>query len=207
MGYLVLPKFSSKESNPFTGPPSNQSNNYANISSVGKLGALLGANDLNRGVESIYKDILKLVSKYINTKNVLIDKIELKSMLNRIIQDMDENNSKNLKIRYVPPERMEHFNINHMENFPYGEGIFEKTMYSAKLYMALKSAITIKRMTDASDKRVIYVDTTMPRNSRNMIETLKDKLKKRKYSVDTFSNLSSISTLVTSYEEIKVADM
>ncbi len=199
MGFLVLPRNAAKDGNPFTGPPSKQSNNWAGSSS--KLGALMGGFDAAQGIDALYKEILKLVSKYINTKDITVDKKELKHLLNRVLQDMDENNEKNLKVRYVPPERMEHFNINHISNFPYGEGIFEKTMYAAKLYIALKNAITIKRMGDASEKRIIYVDTTMPRNSRNMIETLKDKLKKRKYSVDTFSNISTISTMITSYED------
>jgi hypothetical protein len=196
LGYLILPvkNTDSKVSNMY-------SNNHFSSSPYG--GSQLSSLNMVRGIDAIYKDVIKMVKKYVDTSDIAVDDKELKILLQRAIQDLEDTgkDTRTLKIRYVPPERMEHFAINTSIYFPYGEGIFEKSLYSAKSYIALKDATTIKRLSDATEKRIIHVDTTMPRNSRNLIESLKEKLKKIKYNVDSFGNIGSISSMITNFQE------
>ena len=159
-------------------------------------------NELFMGVDGVYSDLVKTIKKHVNTKDIKVNKKEMKEILARLISDLDDNIDKsNIKIRYVPPERMEHFTINDRINFPYGEGIFEKSMHSAKELIALKTAITVRRITDSVDKRVIYIESNLPRNSNNMITHLKEALRKRKFSMGSLSNISTIPSMMTNFED------
>lgn len=206
LGYLVMPVnkfFSNEDFSSFFG--GNTQNNSGMSSSSGFQTGYSGFSsstlEVNLGVDSIYKEIISNIKNYIKTDDLNINKSEIKDLIKKALKDLDEEGETVFKIRYVPPERMEHFMLRSSLNFPYGEGIFEKVMLDAKFLIALKTAISIRRVTDSSDKRIIYVDTGLPRNARNMIETLKEALKKRRFSIGSLNNINSIPTMITSYED------
>lgn len=153
------------------------------------------------GVDKIYSDVIDTIKKHIGNKDLTVDKKEIMTLLTRAIKDFDSERNLRFIIRYVPPDRMQHFGINTRRFFPYGEGIFFKTSFSAKLLIAFETALAIKRVSDSSDKRVIYVETGIPRNVRSLIEEIKEAHKKRKFSLDTMGNIGSIPSMVTSYED------
>jgi len=116
------------------------------------------------------------------------------------IKDQDD-----LKIRYVPPEMMSHWRIGVGGKYdPYGEAILDYVKFDCKLYMALKTAMTIKRLTSATDKRVIKVETGLPRNAKNLVEMMKEGLRKRKYSIDQFGSVDTIPSHITTFEDIYI---
>ena len=78
-----------------------------------------------------------------------------------------------MKVRYVAPEMMSHWRINVDQFYPYGESIFETVSFDCKLLMALKVSNTIKRLTSATDKRIISIETGLPRDAKNLIEMMK----------------------------------
>jgi hypothetical protein len=200
LGYLVLPDGFGGDGGSGLGMMS-----ASGIMQGGSAGAQIAsglANDLYMGVDALYIDLVKLIKRHVNNSDLKVNKKEMKDLLARLVKDLDnDSNSKEVKIRYVPPERMEHFHINERINFPYGEGVFEKTMHSAKELIAIKTAITVRRITDSVDKRVIYIETNMPRNSRNMITLLREALRKRKFSMNNLSNISSIPSMMTNFED------
>lgn len=196
LGYLILPIKSDKKTNNFL---SNNSNSNHSTSQYTGGGFNINTFDSAQGVDKVYDDIVKIIKKYVNSNSLAIDSEETKELLKRAIKEM-EIDSNNLKIRYVSPEKMEHFALNSSNNFPYGEGIFEKVLFQAKQYIILKTALTIKRVSDATEKRIISVDTTTPRNARNLVESIKEKLRKSKYSIDTFGNIGSISSIITNFD-------
>lgn len=201
LGYLVLPDgFGADGGGSGLGMMS-----ATGIMQGGSAGAQIASglqNDLYMGVDALYVDLVKLIKRHVNNSDLKVNKKEMKDLLARLVKDLDdESNKKDIKIRYVPPERMEHFHINERINFPYGEGIFEKTMHSAKELIAIKTAITVRRITDSVDKRVIYIESNMPRNSRNMITLLREALRKRKFSMNNLSNISSIPSMMTNFED------
>lgn len=115
------------------------------------------------------------------------------------IKDQDD-----LKIRYVKPEMMSHWRINSELFEPYGQSIFESVKFDSKLYMALKTAMTIKRLTSATDKRIVKIETGLPRNAKNLIEMLREGLRKRKISIDKFGSVDTIPSHITTFEDIYI---
>ena len=109
-----------------------------------------------------------------------------------------------LKIRYVPPEKMSHWRISPELFEPYGQSIFESVKFDCKLFMALKTAMTIKRLTSATDKRVVKIETGLPRNAKNLIEMLREGLRKRKISIDKFGSVDTIPSHITTFEDIYI---
>lgn len=200
LGYLILPEGIESQAGMGLGSMSSSGISYASAGAVPIAAGL--NNELFMGVDGVYSDLVKTIKKHVNTKDIKVNKKEMKEILARLISDLDDNIDKsNIKIRYVPPERMEHFTINDRINFPYGEGIFEKSMHSAKELIALKTAITVRRITDSVDKRVIYIESNLPRNSNNMITHLKEALRKRKFSMGSLSNISTIPSMMTNFED------
>ena len=162
------------------------------------------SSDNSSVIETLYKDVIKIVSKYVNTNDIKIDKKEVMDLLKKAIIDTDDEtpNKKKVQIRYVPPNRMEHFTVDSQTFFPYGESIFYKLTFPAKMLIALETALTVKRLSDSSEKRIFYIEAGgLPRNVRNMIEEIKMMMKKRRHSIDSLGNISSIPSTITTFED------
>lgn len=162
------------------------------------------SSDNSTVIETLYKDVIKIVSKYVNANDLKIDKKEVMDLLKKAIIDTEDEtpNKKKVQIRYVPPNRMEHFTLDSQTFFPYGESIFYKLTFPAKMLIALETALTIKRLSDSSEKRIFYIEAGgLPRNVRNMIEEIKMMMKKRRHSIDSLGNISSIPSTITTFED------
>ena len=210
LGYLVIPKTDPSNSpmNLLTGSGNigaqilKQTNLYYNYTGTN--------NDFFSGVNQIYKQIIDKLKKHLLSKDenkirdkedISINKNEALNILSRAIKDIDEN-SKSFRVRYVPPERMEHFEIYNKRFFPYGESILYKSTFQGKLLIALETALTVKRLSDSTEKRIIYVESgAISRNVKNTIEILKEGFKKRKYSLDSFGSIGSIPSYINTYED------
>lgn len=178
LGYLVFPKID---------PSTMQSSSM--FSSGG------------RNVDGLCQDILNHLYRKLKSDN---DKIKLNDDMKKVILNYLNSIQKgdDLKIRYVPPELMIHWRINPEAFDPYGESIFECVNYDCRLLMALKTAKTIKQLTFATDKRVISVETGLPRDAKNLIESLKEGISKRKYSIDSMGSINSIPSQIPTFETI-----
>lgn len=202
LGYLIIPKSENNTTNMNLFNTNNsgtqtlkQTNLYQNYSGIN--------NDFYSGINQIYQKVLKHVKKHL-TKNeeITLNKNETINILARSIKDVDDDGLKNFRIRYVPPERMQHFEIYNKRFFPYGESIFYKSTFQGKLLIALETAVTVKRLSDSTEKRVIYVESAgLPRNVKTTIENLKEGFKKRKYSLDSFGSIGSIPSYINTYED------
>ena len=211
LGYLILPEnMDGKQAGTF-GLPAGFSHNTGG--GGGAVGGGMSFSNTRSGVrgldfsnstniDRVYKEILNIIKTYLSTEKISVDRKEIKDLLIKTIKDIEEGDEYDLKIRYVPPDRMEHFKINSTANFPYGESIFQPIVQQAKLYIALKTAITIRRITDSSEKRLIYVDMQAQRNAKNVIENLKEVMNKRKYTLDKFNDISTIPSMMSAYEEL-----
>jgi hypothetical protein len=196
LGYLLLPR----SNNP--ADPMNPSSGVNSGNQV-RLRNVLNYSTTNQdflGVDRLYADIMKQVKLHVGNNDISINKTEVKDMVIRAIKELEDENHGILRIRYVPPERMQHFSISDRRFFPYGEGIFYKTTFAAKLLIAFQVALVMKRIGDSSDKKAIYVETGIPRNARNLIEEIKEAMQKKKFSLDSMGNIGSIPSMITSYE-------
>ncbi len=203
LGYLILPEFDSGY-NPFIGSDASPSKSMIQFG----LTSLMPNSSIVTGIDSLYRDMMSKIKKYAKNDDIFINKKEVMALLTRSISeiDMDDHDSKNVpfKVRFVPVERMEHFMISSQRFFPYGEGIFYKSTFQSKLLIALETAITIKRISDSVDKRVMYIESGLPRDARTIIEELKTAFKKRKFSIDTLGTVGTVPSSITAYEDIYV---
>jgi hypothetical protein len=196
LGYLVLPR----PSNPLDPLQPSTGANAANQSRLRNILNFSTQSQDFLGVDRLYKDIISQIKKHVGNSDISVNKKETMAMITRIIKEIDDESEGVLKIRYVPPERMQHITIYNRRFFPYGESIFYKTTFAAKLLIAFQVALVIKRIGDSSDKRAIYVETGIPRNTRNLIEQIKEGLQKKKFSLGTVGSIGSIPSMITSYE-------
>ena len=154
-------------------------------------------------VDALCADIIKQIETKLRNDN---DKIHMSDDIKKSILNYLSVVKKNedLKVRYVPPEKMIHWRIKTDTYDPYGESIFDCVNYDCRLLIALKTATTIKRLTYATDKRVISVETGLPRDAKNIIETIKEGLSKKKISVDTMGSLDNIPSQIPTFETIYI---
>lgn len=182
LGYLVLPQSGSQ----------SDDTNLVNMFSY---------NNANTGIDELYDTIIEHIKKF-SSDDPEFKKGEFKDILKKVLIDYENTKKGKVKVRFVPNGLMEHFRLGN-RFFPYGESIFYRSTFQAKILIALETAISIKRLSDAVEKRAIYFETGMgiSRKERNVIEDLKQELKKRKYSLDTFGNIGSIPSMVNSFED------
>lgn len=196
LGYLVLPR----SSNPMDPLQPSTGMNAANQNRLRNILNYSGTSKDFLGVDRLYRDIMDQVKRHVGKEDITVNKKEVMEMITRVIKELDEDEKGILRLRYVPPERMQHVNIFNRRFFPYGESIFYKTTFAAKLLIAFETALVIKRIGDSSDKRAIYIETGLPRNTRTLIEEVKEGLQKKKFSLGTVGNIGSIPSMITSYE-------
>jgi len=156
-------------------------------------------NDVN----AICQKIIDKMQETLQTgQDILPDMGDLRSVVAAYLKVVKDN--EDVKVRYVPPHMMSHWRLNTDKFDPYGESIFESVKFDCKLLMALKTATTIKRLTSATDKRLISVETGLPRNAKNLVEMLKEGLRKRKISIDQFGSVDTIPSHIATFEDIYI---
>lgn len=194
LGYIVLPRF--------------QLGMNSGGQQASQLKSMIyGMNDYGdmTGIDKLYVQIMKTVKKHLNDKEFSVNKKEVETMLARCVKEFDETHDKmEFTIRYVAPEKIEHFTVSNRRFFPYGEGLFYKTTFAAKMLMAMETATTIKRITDSTDTRVFYVETGVPRNARDVIDEIREARTKKKVSLDRMGSVGSIPSMINSYEDYYV---
>lgn len=153
-------------------------------------------------VNNICLAILKNVEKRIPQAKELQDNEDLKDIIKSMIVSSDY--SRSLNIRYVPPDKMEHFHVPSDRYFPYGESIFDPCQFNAKVLIALETALAIHRLTRSVEKRKIAIEIGLPRDAKKAIEKMKEEFRKRKISLDSFGTVDTIPSMITTFEDIYI---
>lgn len=155
----------------------------------------------NQAINSICQSILKTVEKKIpglSDKN--INTKDLQDVVAAMVRETDY--TKSMNIRYVPPDRIQHFQRPSTKYYPYGESIFDGAQFNAKVLIAMETAMAILRLNRSIEKRKIAVEVGLPRDASTAIEKLKEEFKRRKISVDSFGSVDTIPSQITSFEDI-----
>jgi hypothetical protein len=178
LGYLVFPKI-----------------DPASLS-MGSMSSTAGA------IDNLCMTILGQIGKKLKlpTGDSITVDADLKGVIAQYIQSLTSQDD--LRVRYVAPELMVHWNINVDKYYPYGESIFDVVKFDCNLLMALKTATTIKRLTNAIDKRFINIETGLPNDAKNLVEMVREGMRKKKISVDNFGSIDSIPSLIPVFEDI-----
>jgi len=151
-------------------------------------------------------NICKMILKKIQDKIPELEQFDEREDLEDIIKSMLERGdpTKALNIRYVPPDRMTHFRVPSNKYRPYGESIFDSCQYTAKVLIALETALAIQRLSRSTEKRKISIELGVPRDAKKAIENLKEAFRKRKISLDSFGTVDTIPSMVTTFEDIYI---
>ena len=155
-------------------------------------------------IDAMCAQLLNDVKSKLSSKIKIDDNINITDDIKKVLlvhlQKIDRN--EDLKIRYVNPDLMQHFKINSTKNDPYGESIFESVLFSCRLYMALKTAATVKQINACTDKRFISLEVGLPRDAQNIINQMKESINKKRITVDSLGNTDTIPSQISTWENI-----
>ena len=161
-------------------------------------GAAIADDALNNLVMNILKSLEKKLPQMREFKN----SAELRYILAQMLAQSDQTRA--LEIRYVPPDRVVHFMVPTTKYHPYGESIFDSSQYSAKVLIALETALAIQRLSRSTEKRKIAIEVGLPRDAKKVIEGLKEEFRKRKISLDSFGTVDTIPSMITTFEDVYI---
>ena len=163
-------------------------------------GAAMQDQPINAICSSIIRSISDKIPQVKELGNASAEELKsiIKAMLSSISQDSFVN------IRYIAPDKMQHFTIPSTKFHPYGESIFDSMMYTAKVLIALETALAIQRLNRSTEKRKIAIEIGLPRDARKMVEQLKEEFKKRKVSLDSFGTVDTIPSMITTFEDVYI---
>ena len=153
-------------------------------------------------VNNICMSILKNLENQIPQMAEFQDNKELKDLIQYMIKQTDPSQA--LRIRYVPPNKMVHFMIPSTKFYPYGESIYDATQYTAKVLMALQTALAVQRLSRSTEKRKIAIEVGLPRDAKKAIELMKEEFRKRKVSLDSFGTIDTIPSMITTFEDVYI---
>ena len=157
----------------------------------------------NQTVNSICLSILKSVEKKVPGLNdQSINTKDLQDIVATMVKET--NHTKAMNIRYVPPDRVQHFQRPSTKYYPYGESIFDPCQFNAKVLITMEVAMTLIRLNRSIEKRKIGVEIGLPRDAAKQIEKLKEEFKRRKVSLDSFGSVDTIPSQISSFEDIFV---
>jgi hypothetical protein len=153
-------------------------------------------------INNICVAILKNLERKIPNMREFRDDKELKDIIKSMVKETDMN--KALDIRFVPTDKMVHFKVPTTKYYPYGESLFDSSQYSAKVIIALETALAIQRLSRSTEKRKIAIEVGLPRDARKAIEQMKEEFRKRKVSLDSFGTVDTIPSMITTFEDVYI---
>jgi hypothetical protein len=167
-----------------------------------KMTMLPGVTVADHAINDICGSIVKNLEKKIPQMKEFNTK-ELKDIIATLV-DSSKTTSKVLNIRYVPPDKMQHFMRPTIKYYPYGESIFDSCQFTAKCLIAMETALTVQRIARSTEKRKIAVEIGLPRDAKKMIEKLKEEFRKRKISLDSYGSIDTIPSMISTFEDVYI---
>ena len=153
-------------------------------------------------INNICVAILKNLERKIPQMKEFRGDDELRQIIKAMVKQADQN--KALEIRFVSTDKMVHFMVPGTKYYPYGESIFDSSQYSAKVIIALETALAIQRLSRSTEKRKIAIEIGLPRDARKAIEQMKEEFRKRKVSLDSFGTVDTIPSMITTFEDVYI---
>ncbi len=167
-----------------------------------KMTVVPGTSIADDAINNICISILKSLERKIPQMKEFKDTQELRYIIHQMLQQSDYN--KAIEIRYISPDKIVHFIVPSSKYYPYGESIFDNGQYTAKVLIALETALAIQRLSRSTEKRKIAIEVGLPRDAKKTIEGLKEEFRKRKISLDSFGSVDTIPSMVTTFEDVYI---
>jgi hypothetical protein len=156
----------------------------------------------DEAINNICRQILRSVEDKIPQAKEFKNTDELKDIIKHMISRSEPNRA--LEIRFVPSDRMVHFRVPSARYYPYGESVFDSMQYTAKVLIALETALAIQRLSRSTEKRKIAIEMGLPRDAKKLIEGMKEEMRKRKVSLDSFGTVDTIPSMITTFEDVYI---
>lgn len=153
-------------------------------------------------INNICMSIIKSLQKKLPQMKEFKEIEDLKDIIKAMLSQTDIN--KTMNVRYVPPDRVVHFMVPSTKYYPYGESIFDSGQFSAKVLIALETALAIQRLSRSTEKRKVAIEVGLPRDAKKAIEAMKEEFRKRKVSLDSFGTVDTIPSMITTFEDVYI---
>lgn len=162
-------------------------------------------NSLMDTTNSVFQKISSKLQKMIQDKSFVNNNEDLLNTITNFILQYPSS-LKKINLRYVPENRMVHFkNITEDgECDTFGRSIFEDQIFNGKLLIALKTSLTINRISNSMEKDIIYFEMGLNRDAKSIIESFKQNMKQKKISIDKLGNVDSIPSMIPNYQTFYV---
>jgi len=164
--------------------------------------SMTGSSLEDEPVNNICMSIIRNLQSKIPQMDEFKDNKELMDLIKYMVKKSDPNQA--LEIRYVPPDRIVHFKRPTSKYYPYGESIYDPSQYTAKVLMALQTALAVQRLSRSTEKRKIAIEVGLPRDAKKAIESMKEAFRKRKVSLDSFGTVDTIPSMITTFEDVYI---
>jgi len=158
----------------------------------------------DQAINDICLRILKNIEDKIPQTKELKGNNELVGIIKSMVKTSDFGIGKQLNIRFVPTDKLQHFKVPSVKYHPYGESIFDPVVFLAKVLISLQTALTIQRLARSTEKRKIAVEVGLPRDAKKMVESIKEQFRKRKISLDSFGTVDTIPSMITTFEDVYI---
>ena len=109
----------------------------------------------DEAINNICLSILqKIRTKIPEIKELGNSEKEIRAIIGSMITNSDY--SRSLNVRYVPPDKMQHFQVPSTKFYPYGESIFDSCMFTAKMIIAMETCLVVQRLSRSTEKRKVW---------------------------------------------------
>ena len=159
----------------------------------------MGSDVMKSKQEFMYELIFSNIIKKLN-KKFIKDKPEFKKVIYNALQQK-ELYLKKLKILYLPPQKVVHFQPNANEDNEYGTSIYADILFTAKLYLSVLISMLMMMLVRGSDKRAWYVETGIEGDQENVINAAIQDIKGREIKMNDFGDLQHVINMVGMFDD------
>lgn len=107
---------------------------------------------------------------------------------------------KTMKITYFSPEDIIHFRIN-PDDDGRGVSLLERSVFYAKLFIAILTANIMMKITRSFDKRAYYIRQGIDTNSAQSVMDVIMQIKKSQFGLNDISNLNKITNVIGRFND------
>lgn len=168
--------------------------NDTNTQAIG-MGMTMSQNNLsNFGSEDSAKQRL-ITDIFVNgiahklNKNIIKKNKEFKEIIYSLLRQ-NYIVQKQIKITYISPKNMVHFNINKTK--VYGDSLFRKILFPAKLYLSVLVSSMLSKLTRAQDKRVYYVEVGLGNDAEEVVQSFIRDIKNKEFKMADYNDINVI---------------
>ena len=166
---------------------------------------------LARIVRSMIKKILSNQKVKDNDPEKIIKSLkpEVLNSIKRLIIETDKDNPKRivfkkLKTRYIPLEKMFHFQVPSSEYYPYGQSFIDPLVLQAKLYILSQLSNIIMKLSRAAPVRKWIVDVGATQGQAKYIQQLKREMYNQRVTIDNILSFKSMPKILSDFKDIAV---